>query len=428
MTIWHPYTQMATAPAPIAVERAEGAWLHTADGRSILDAISSWWVILHGHCNPRIAAAIARQAAALDQVILAGFTHDPAERLARELVGMTPPGLEHVFFSDDGSTAVEVALKMACQYWQNRGEPGRTRFVSLEGSYHGDTIGAMSVSGVDVFRRVFAKLLFDVERVSNPCLADVLEPSRRPERQIACAEELDGLLARLRGQVAAVILEPMIQGAGGMIIWPREFLAGARAACDRHDVLLIADEVFTGFGRTGKLFACEHGPVTPDILCLSKAITGGVLPLAATLTTGRVYDAFLSEDRGRTFFHGHSFTGNPIACAAALESIALLRDGGMERVGEIEAIHRARLEALAGRADVLDASCLGLVARIELRPHSAGGYLDDIGPRLAREFLARDVLLRPLGNVVYVLPPLAMTDDELHRVHDVITDVFREIG
>lgn len=402
---------METAPDPIPVETARGAYLHTSDGRAILDAISSWWVLLHGHCNPRIQRAIAAQAATLDQVIFAGFTHEPAARLASKLLELVAPGLEHVFYSDNGSTAVEVALKMAIQYWHNRGEPERTRFVALEGSYHGDTFGAMAVGGVDVFHAVFKPLLFPVDHVS--CQID---PGRK----------LDDILQRRPGEVAAVIVEPMIQGAGGMIIWPRESLVSVRESCTRHDVLLIADEVFTGFGRTGKMFACEHGPVSPDIICLSKALTGGVIPLAATLATNEVYEAFLSEDRGKTLFHGHSFTANAIACAAALESIAILEEEGLDRVRAIEAVHRARLARLEGHEMVAAVGCLGLVSRMELRPASrdAGGYLDELGPHLAREFLARDILLRPLGNVLYTVPPLAMTDDELHRVYDAVEEVL----
>ncbi len=430
--LWHPYTQMATAPPAIPIERAEGAYLYTSDGRAILDAISSWWVILHGHNHPRLRAAIARQAEHLDQVIFAGFTHEPAARLAAKLAAIAPAGLERVFFSDDGSTAVETALKMAFQYWQLLGETGRTLFVALEGGYHGDTIGAMSVGGVEAFRELFQPLLFKTtRRAHNPTCFRCPAGKERRSCQIECAESLEAVLAENRGKVAAVILEPMLQGAGGMIVWPREFLVKAREACDRHGALLIADEVLTGFGRTGRMFACEHGPVSPDLLCLSKALTGGCLPLAATLASEKIYWAFLGPDRRRAFLHGHSYTANPLACAAALESIALLEEGGLARAREIEAIHQERLESLRALPIAGDVRSIGMVAAVELSPRpgsrggEGGGYLDEIGPRLHQEFLARGLLLRPLGNVLYFLPPLAITDAELHRVYDAVEEVLR---
>lgn len=425
--LWHPYTQMATAPPPLAIERAEGAYLYTADGRAILDAISSWWVTLHGHCEPRIAAAIAEQARRLDHVIFAGCTHEPAARLAASLVRRAPAGLERVFFSDNGSTAVEVALKMAFQHWANRGEPERRRFIALEAAYHGDTVGSMALGGVDVFHRVFKPLLFDVLRVVNPYLRTEGTDSDYEERAWESVEHLEHLLSENRGRVAAVVLEPMIQGAGGMLIWPASFLVAVRELCDRFDTLLVADEVFTGFGRTGELFACDHGPVVPDILCLSKAITGGVLPLAATLSHEEVYESFLGEDRLKTFFHGHSYTANPIACAAALASLEILDAGGLARVREIERIHRKHLGRLRKLPAISGTRCLGLIARMAVRgktrPGDETGYLDEIGPRLYREFLKRDILLRPLGNILYVLPPLAASDPDLERVYETIEEV-----
>jgi adenosylmethionine-8-amino-7-oxononanoate aminotransferase len=426
--IWHPYTQMATAPAPIPVERAEGSYLYTPDGRAILDAISSWWVNLHGHGHPRIVAAIREQAARLDHVIFAGFAHEPAARLAARLAAIAPPGLGRVFYSDDGSTAVEVALKMAFQFHWNRGER-RDLIVGLDGGYHGDTFGAMAAGGVPEYHEAFRPLLFRVLRAPAPTCRRCPEGKERTTCGIECARALDGLLSANPGRVAAVILEPMLLGAGGMIVCPREFLVEVHAACKRRGVLLIADEVLTGFGRTGEMFACGHGPVRPDILCLSKALTGGVLPLAATLATEEVYEAFLSPDRSRALLHGHSYTANPIACAAALASLDVLEEGrGVERAREIEAIHRERLARLRRRPRVVDTRSIGLVAAAELAPSAgAGGYFDDVGPRLAREFLARGVLLRPLGNVVYALPPLSVTDAEVHRIHDAIEEVLGKV-
>ena len=310
--VWHPYTQMLTAPAPIPIERAEGVYLHTVDGRRILDGISSWWVNIHGHSHPRLNQALRRQVESLSQVIFAGFAHEAAAELAARLVGRAPAGLTRVFFSDDGSTAVEAALKMAYQFWRNRGEADRTLFIALENGYHGDTVGAMSTSGIATFRAPFERLLFEVRS------AHAHDRDGRPFGQVrsacpgGCGQSLAEILERESGRIAAVIIEPMLQGAGGMIIWPPEFLRLARELTTAAGVLLIADEVLTGFGRTGKTFACEHGPITPDLLCLSKALTGGYLPLGATLATESVYAAFLHQDRSRAFFHGHSFTGNAL--------------------------------------------------------------------------------------------------------------------
>jgi adenosylmethionine---8-amino-7-oxononanoate aminotransferase len=284
--VWHPYTQMRTAPPPLPVVRGEGAYLVTADGRRILDAISSWWVNVHGHAHPRLNRALAEQAARLEHVIFAGCAHEPAARLAQELVRRVPPGLERVFYSDDGSTAVEVALKMAWQAWRHRGEPQRTVFVALAHAYHGDTFGAMAAGGVGAFHAVFAPLFCDVRRAHAPrCFEEPGVATGAPCSQ-GCAGSVEEILEREGDRVAAVIVEPMVQGAGGMLVHPPEFLRAVRAATQRHGVPLIADEVLTGFGRTGRLFACEHAEVAPDLLCVSKALTGGYLPLAATLATG----------------------------------------------------------------------------------------------------------------------------------------------
>ncbi len=316
LCVWHPYTQMLTAPDAIGVQRAEGVYLYTCDGHRILDGISSWWVNIHGHNHPRLNRALQEQAGRFAQVIFAGFTHEPAARLAGELVQRTPDNLTRVFFSDDGSTAVEVALKMAYQYWRNRGELTRNLFVAFEHAYHGDTFGAMAAGGVEIFHSEFSGLFFEVRRARvpggpHPRKADAQEESP------PAAEELEAILEKEGERVAAVIMEPMVQAAGGMIVWPVEFLRHVREVTQQHGIPLIADEVFTGFGRTGKMFACQHGPIEPDIMCLSKALTGGYLPLAATLASEDIYQSFLSKDRRKTFFHGHSYTGNALACAVA---------------------------------------------------------------------------------------------------------------
>ncbi len=412
--VWHPYTQMATAPPPVPVERSEGIYLVTPDGRRILDGISSWWVNIHGHSHPRLNRALAAQAERLEHVIFAGFTHEPAARLAAELVARAPGDLPRVFYSDDGSTAVEVALKMAYQSWSQRGEPGRNLFVALDDAYHGDTFGAMAAGGAAELHGMFEDLFFEVRRVATPVSA------RRPEH----GADLARVLEREGGRVAAVIVEPMVQAAGGMIFQPPEFLAEVRRATAERGIPLIADEIFTGFGRTGRFFACEHAGVEPDLLCVSKALSGGYLPLAATLASEEIYASFLSEDREKTFFHGHSYTGNALACAVGLEGLAVFEEEGyLARVGELEALFGERLARLAELPAVSGTRCLGAIAAMEIAARGRGGYLDEVGPRLAEEFLSRDLLLRPLGNTLYFLPPYVVTDEEVGRVFDAMEEV-----
>jgi len=430
--LWHPYTQMLTRPAPLAIVRGEGVYLYTEDGRRILDGISSWWVNIHGHSHPRLNDALARQAGELEHVIFAGCTHRPAIELAERLVAVLPKGLERVFYSDNGSTAVEVAAKMAMQYWANRGRPERRRFVALHHAYHGDTVGSMSVSESSIFTDAFRPMLFDVERVHAPYCYRCPLHLERATCGIACLSDLDERLAAHADDIAGVIVEPMLQGAGGMIMWPAEFLGGVRRLCDRHGVLMIADEVLTGFGRTGRLFACEHAGVTPDIVCLSKALTAGYMPLAATVATGAVYEAFLSEDRTRTFFHGHSFTANPLACAVAIASLDLVQElNVVERVKRLEAQMRDGLSGLTDVPMVGDVRVLGGVAAIELvsdrATRATGGYLDGVGPRLSAAFLERGLLLRPLGNVLYFMPPYVITDDEVDWVMGEIASVLERL-
>jgi adenosylmethionine-8-amino-7-oxononanoate aminotransferase len=395
--LWHPYTQHGLEREPLAVARAEGAWLELADGRRVLDAISSWWACLHGHAHPRIAAAIAAQARTLDHVLFAGATHEPAVALAEALVAAAPAGLTRVFFSDDGSTAVEVALKMVAGAWQRRGEPQRTVFVALEGAYHGDTFGAMAAGDPDPFFRAFEPFLFAVERV--------------PPR----GDALEARLAALGARAAGVIVEPLVQGAAGMRMHAAEFLRSARASCDRHGVPLVADEVFTGFGRTGRLFACERAGIAPDVLCLGKALTGGTLPLAATLAREALFEAFRSDERLDFFPHGHTFTANPIACAAGLASLELCRSD--EVPARLERIGRAIASELAVLRDDARVSALrtlgGIVAfDLALAPGDRPGYASALALDLRRSALELGVLLRPLGNVVYAVPPACLSEQE----------------
>ena len=430
--LWHPYTQMRLAPPPLPIVRAEGVYLYTEDGRRILDGISSWWVNIHGHSHPRLNQAIADQAGRLEHVMFAGCTHAPAIELAERLIARLPAGLNRVFYSDNGSTAVEVAVKLASQYWSNRGQPGRRVFLTLDHAYHGDTVGAMSVSDESIFTRAFAPLLFPVVRAHAPYCFRCPVGLARDRCAIDCLRDLEARLAEHGDTVAAVIVEPMLQGAGGMVMWPTEFLAGARRLCDRFGVLLIADEVLTGFGRTGQMFACEHAGIAPDMICLSKALTAGYLPLGATVVTDAIYDAFLSDDRSKTFFHGHSFTANPLACAVALASLDLFDEQDvLGDVGRIEQKLRAGLAPLRGLPRVGDVRVMGGVGAVELvsdrAPDVDDPYLDGIGPRLAAAFLERGLLLRPLGTVLYFMPPYVITPAEVDWVLTQIADVLRAI-
>lgn len=414
--VWHPFTQHGLdEPTPL-VDRAEGAILHTRDGRRVIDAISSWWVTTHGHCHPRIAAAIAAQAGQLDQLIFAGWTHEPGERLAAELVAMMPfndagAQLPYVFYSDSGSTAVEVALKMALGFWANRGQ-FRHRILVLEHSYHGDTIGAMSVGARGVFNRPYAPLLFDVGTIPFP-------------RAGAEQATLDALaLACETQQPAAFIVEPLVLGAGGMLMYSPAVLREMRAICTAHGVLFIADEVMTGWGRTGTLLACEQAGIVPDLLCLAKGLTGGALPLAVTLASEAIYDAHYSTDRTKTFYHSSSYTANPIACAAALANLAIWREEPvLDRIALLAERQKAARAMLGGIAGVVNARVCGTILAVDYAmADNDAGYLSALGPRLKAFFQSRDLLLRPLGNTVYVMPPYCIAADDLARVHGALAD------
>lgn len=402
--VWHPYTQHHRAPLPMVIASARGSWLYDVRGEPLLDAISSWWVTTHGHCHPEIVGAIAEQAARLDQVIFAGFTHEPAAALAAELVGRLPRGLSRVFFSDDGSTAVEVAIKLSVQSFANRGE-SRRLIAALDHAYHGDTFGAMAAGARGVFTRMYEPLLFEVARLPDPSEANTLEA-------------LDRLISERGKELAAVIVEPLLIGAGGMRVWSEEVLQGIRERTAVAGIHLIADEVLTGFGRTGPLFACDRADIRPDLLCMSKGLTGGHLPLGATAASEKIFDAFSSTDRSRTFFHGHSFTANPIACAAALASLELFDDESESERVRIEVAHAQHLSAIRGVKGVKAVRQIGTVAAMELEAEP--GYLSEIGRELAAFALSQRVLLRPLGNVVYCLPPYCTTNRELDAVYAVI--------
>ncbi len=413
--VWHPFTQHGLEePIPLVV-RGEGAILHTADGQRIIDAISSWWVTTHGHCHPRIMAAIAHQAQQLDQLIFAGWTHQPAEDLARRLVDLVPRPLDHVFFSDSGSTAVEVALKMALGYWTNRGKP-RHRIIVMQHSYHGDTFGGMSVGERGVFNRAYEALLFDVATVPFP----------RAGAEQATLDALEAACAG--GDCAAFIVEPLVLGAGGMLVYPPSVLAHMRSICAARDVLFIADEVMTGWGRTGTLLACEQAGVVPDIMCLSKGLTGGSLPLAVTMATPTIYEAHFSTDRAKQFFHSSSYTANPIACAAALANLDIWRDEPvLERISALAA-RQAKGLALWAEAGLEKPRQCGTIIAADFPAAADAGYLADIGPRLKAFFTERGVLLRPLGNTVYAMPPYCISAEDLASVHSAVADAAREFA
>lgn len=406
--VWHPFTQHGLQePIPL-VERGEGAFLHTADGRRVIDAISSWWVTTHGHAHPRIMQAIRDQTERLDQVIFAGWTHEPAETLAQGLRAMMPDALTRVFFSDSGSTSVEVALKMALGYWLARADAGvqpRHRIVVMEHSYHGDTIGTMSVGERGVFNRAYEPLLFDVTRVPFP----------GPGQEQAT---YDALAAACR-DAAAFVVEPLVLGAGGMKMYPPAVLAEMRAICAASGTLFIADEVMTGWGRTGTLLACEQAGVVPDILCLSKGLTGGAMPLAVTMASEPIFEAHWSTDRARMFFHSSSYTANPIACAAAAANLAIWREEPVAaRIDALAAMQRDSLAVLAGAHRIRNARQCGTIAAFEVS--EGEGYMADIAPRLLAMFREANVLLRPLGDTIYVMPPYCIDRATLDEVYAAI--------
>ncbi|WP_142846903.1 adenosylmethionine--8-amino-7-oxononanoate transaminase [Telmatospirillum sp. J64-1] len=423
--VWHPFTQAGTAPPPIVIERAEGARLHAADGRVFLDLVSSWWVNLHGHAHPAIAEAIAAQARKLEQVIFADFTHEPAVRLATRLAEELPGALNKVFYSDNGSTAVEVALKMALQYWDNKGQGQRTRYIAFEGGYHGDTVGAMSAGASSGYFRAWERLLFPVHFAPFPATWDGDEEAAAKEQ--AALDAVKAILRAHPGEFAGFIIEPLVQGASGMRICRPGFLRALAELAREEGALLIFDEVMTGFGRTGPTFACQRAGVEPDLICLSKGISGGFLPLSVTVASDEIHDAFLGRDLDRAFLHGHSYTANPLGCAAGLASLDLtLSESCRRRRQEIEDLHRGRIKGLAGHGRASRLRVMGTIAALDVTGGESG-YAAAVGPKLKAFFHERGLLLRPLGNVVYLLPPYCVSDDDLHRAWDVIGQALDDL-
>jgi adenosylmethionine-8-amino-7-oxononanoate aminotransferase len=422
--LWFPYTQAKTAPAPLKVRSGSGLWLELEDGRKIADCISSWWVNLHGHSHPDIARAIAVQAECLEQVIFAGFTHAPAEELATKLVAKLPQNLNRVFFSDNGSTAVEVALKMAYQYWVNQQQPRRT-FIAFEGGYHGDTFGTMSIAERSLFSGVFKDLLFDVDLCEYP--DTYIDDPTILDREATCLAQIEAKLTNNPERYAGMIVEPLVQGAGGMRMCRPEFLQQLRQLSDRFGTLLIFDEVMTGFGRTGANFACDRARVSPDLICLSKGITGGFLPLSVTIATEEIYRAFYSEDPLKTFYHGHSYTANPLACASALASLELLAKN--ESIfTKMEASHRQSLSTLQAKYPSLTrVRVTGTIAAMDIKNTEETGYLNRIGMEIRHHAIECGLLLRPLGNVLYLMPPYCITESDLAWIYEQLDRVLDRV-
>lgn len=407
--IWHPFTQIKDENAPIVIKRAQGCTLFAEDGKEYIDAISSWWVNIHGHAHPHIAKAIAHQAMELEQVIFARFTHEPAINLAEQLLMNLPPHFSKVFFSDNGSTSVEVALKMALQYHHNQGITHKIKIIAFDNAYHGDTFGAMSVSGRNEFNTPFNPLLFDVNYIAipNEFNVDLIK------------NEFKKLISK--ENVAAFIFEPLVQGSAGMQMYKAEYLDALIQIAQQNNVVCIADEVMTGFYRTGELFAIDYLDNKPDIICLSKGITGGFLPLGVTCCSSTIYETFVSEDISKTFFHGHSYTANPLACAAANASLELLlNENCQEAIEEICLLHAAFADKIKDNAFIKDVRQTGTILAIEFNTNESSSYFNSIKDKAYNFFINNGVLLRPLGNIIYLMPPYCITAKELNTVYSII--------
>lgn len=409
--IWHPFTSLEGAPEPLFVESAQGVYLNLKDGRKIIDAVSSWWVNIHGHSNPAIAKAIGDQAKKLEHVIFAGFTHEPAIRLSENLLRILPKNQSKIFFSDNGSTAVEVALKMAIQYWHNQGIKSKTKIIAIDGAYHGDTFGSMSVGERSAFTAAFSPYLFAVEFLDFP--------TEENEEKI-----IQDFKQKLSGnEVGVFIYEPLVQGAAGMRMYSPEVLDQLITLAQQSGVICIADEVFTGFGRTGKLFASDYLKTNPDIIAVSKGITGGFLPLGVTACSEKIVEAFKSPEVSKTFFHGHSYTANPVTCAAANASFELLMSNECQNsIRMISQSHLQFISKIQHNKSIKDLRSRGTILAIELQTKEGTSYFSELRKKIYPFFLEREVLLRPLGNVIYVLPPYVIKDEELNFVYEAIEE------
>lgn len=406
--IWYPFTQMKTAPEPLRIKSGKGAVLETEDGKKILDCISSWWVTIHGHGNARISEAIYKQALQLEHVIFPGCIHDPAEKLANKLVEILPDSLCKVFFVDNGATAVEVALKQAFQYWQNVGKGHRKRFLCFENSYHGDTLGAMSLGSRSIFNKPFESLLFDATFAPFP--ATFIDDPHVDKKERDSLNFIEKELSKPDHSYAGILVEPLVQGAGGMKMCRPQFLKELQKLAHAYDALLIYDEVMTGFGRTGEWFACKGSGTCPDIICLSKGLTGGFLPLAVTVSNQKIYDSFYSDDPSKLLFHSHSYTANPLGCIAACESIAMLEE--KEEFRGLQEKMEQQVKRFKATPKVQDLRVCGTILAMDIKT-KAPGYFSKIGPRLRALLLEQGLLTRPIGNVVYFMPPYCVADEQL---------------
>ena len=434
--IWHPFTQMADweKEAPLVIERGEGNYLFDTDGNRYFDGVSSLWVNLFGHRRREIDEAVREQLSRLAHSTLLGLTHEPAIELAGKLLAVGPPGLSRVFYSVNGSTAMEIAIKMAFQYWrQKKGGGKREEFLALSGGYHGDTIGSVSAGGIDLFHGIFRPLLFPVRRLPMPHCYRCPYGLARPSCGLHCAERMEEEVRERAGSLAAVVVEPLVQGAAGMILMPEGYLGRLRAVTRECGVLLVCDEVATGFGRTGTMFACEQEGVSPDILAVAKGLTGGYLPLAATLATEEIYGAFLGRfEEFRTFFHGHSYTANPLGCAAALATLSIFeREDVLGRVRRLSAVLSDELGRLEGRPHVGEIRRKGLMAGIEIvkdkKTRESFSPAEKVGQRIVRKVREQGILLRPLGDVVVLMPPLSSTEAEIERLVRAVDGAIREV-
>ena len=433
--IWHPFTQMKDweKETPIIIERGKGGYLYDIDGNRYLDGVSSIWVNLHGHRKPVLDQAIRHQINKISHSTLLGLTNVPAIQLAKKLIEQAPKGLTKVFYSDNGSTAVEIALKMSLQYWQLKGKPRKTRYLSLVNAYHGDTIGSVSLGGIDIFHERYRPLLFPTFKVGAPYCYRCFLGKTYPQCELACADELEKTLELHHKEIAAVVVEPLLQGAAGMIVWPAGYLSRLRELCTRYGILMIADEVLTGFGRTGRMFACQHENVTPDFMAIAKGLSGGYLPIAATLTTQEIYDAFLGEyDEFKAFFHGHSYTGNQLACAASLANLKIFeKEKVLEKLGKKIALLKQELSLLFKQPHVGDIRQVGLTAGIELvrDKHTKEPYplSERRGFQVASEAKKRGMLIRPLGNVIVLMPPLSVDLRTLRRMVRILSKSIQTV-
>lgn len=411
---WHPYTQMKTAEDAIPIVKGSGIYLYDEDGKKYIDAVASWWVTLHGHANPYIAQRVSEQLNTLEQVIFAGFTHEPAIQLSENLLKLLPENQEKVFYSDNGSTAVEVALKMCIQFWHNQGKE-KTKILAFKEAYHGDTFGAMSVSGRSVWTKPFGEMLFEVIFIDPPTSENI--------------EDLKSIIKNHAEEMACFIYEPLIQGAAGMLMHKAEDLSELMKFCRESEILMIQDEVFTGFGRTGKLFAANYLSEKPDIMCFSKGLTGGTMPMGITTSSQQIFDAFLSDDKYKTLFHGHSFTANPLACTAALASMELLlKEETLEKINLISQKHFNFSQVLKNHPKVENVRQTGTIIAWEVKNDEKTSYFNEIGKVLYREFLKRGIIMRPLGNVMYLVPSYCITPEELDFLYRNILEVLDDFS